>query len=978
MIKIGLLFFFSGFAALIYQLVWFRHLGLIFGNTVHAAATVIAAFMLGLAIGAKAAGRYAQRLRRPIHAFALLEVLIALYALCLPVLFKVILGIYRWGYQNISDAMWFVTPLRFVLAMLILAVPTILMGATLPVLAQGLLRAREHFGRRLGWLYGINTLGAVAGVLASGFILVPALGLAATNGVAIGIDLAVAAGALAVARTWKGAAVKEAEEELPAAGPTNLPVRARCILLAVAASGFLSLAFEVVWFRTLVLIFGSTTYSFSAMLAVFLLGIALGSLILSWLADRMKVALLVFAITEVGIGIYSVWSFYQFDAQPYFLLNYLIEHDFTWGAMIAAKFRIAFFFLFVPTLLFGVDIPIAARAFREYAPNAPRTIGDVYMWNTIGAVLGSVLAGFFLLPRIGMLNSLTLLACLTAVLGIFLAVLQKGFKPLRAAVVLAALAAIAVVMVMPPQWSRKLLAAGPYFTPWKHVQGGEIILDGKLESERLVYFEEGITATVAATRQDDERLLYISDGKVEADTSERSMMLQRMMGHLPMLFHPDPQRAVNIGLGAGVTFGALSCYPLDVLEVVEIEPGAVGVAGVWAPYNDAVLQHPDARVIINDGRNYLLCTTGRYDVITSDPFEPVHSGANNLYTVEHFRTARQRLTEDGIMCQYLPLYELSAEDYSSILASFLTVFPDTLLFYTGDDTILLGFNGAVDVDARRVEKKFSIPAVRESLAGVGIDDPADIFGMFVGDLTGSGLAESQRLNTDNHPYVEFSAPRHALHLTSDINQKVLLDHATPVPVHIVEELDTNNIVLVERNREALLHCLRSNVLRVSGDMEGAFELLKRAYQTAPGNAVIRNQLADLLSSSADELYRQGRRQEAINQYQMVLQLRPDAFWALFKMTEMAMLGGRTDIAGQLVERALESYPDSGIMAALNGKYQFSMGRFNQAMTELERALDLMPDKQAIWDDYDLIRGEIMRIQAQVGEEPPETALPPFN
>jgi tetratricopeptide (TPR) repeat protein len=210
--------------------------------------------------------------------------------------------------------------------------------------------------------------------------------------------------------------------------------------------------------------------------------------------------------------------------------------------------------------------------------------------------------------------------------------------------------------------------------------------------------------------------------------------------------------------------------------------------------------------------------------------------------------------------------------------------------------------------------------------------------------------------------VEFSAPRNALRQTTDINQKVLLEHSTPIPPEITAELTPEEIEHIENEREALLYCLRSNVLRVVGDMQGAVPLLMQAYRTAPDNAVIRNQLADLLSGSARELRQRGQLEEASNQYQMILHLRPDEFWALFNLTELAMLAGNTEFAGQLVDQALQYYPDSGIMAALHGKYLFSMGQYTRAMDEMNRAIALMPEKEAIRNDYNLIRKEITRLQ----------------
>ncbi|MCZ7592756.1 MAG: fused MFS/spermidine synthase [Kiritimatiellae bacterium] len=276
MIFFSLIFFLSGLAALVYQLLWMRQLGFIFGNTVYASATVLTAFMGGLAIGAHLFGRWAERLKNPLRTFAVLEWIIAAYALCIPWLFQLIRVVYRYAYQNISSDLAFLTPLRFVLAILILLIPTIAMGGTLPVLIRGLARSDEQFGARLGWLYGVNTLGAVAGVFISGFYLIPAIGLTYTNVLAASTEVVAGIGAWLFATASKTIPEPVIEPKRASFSWRTMPSASRYAISIATLCGFLSLALEVIWFRSLILVFGSTTYSFTVMLGVFLLGMALG------------------------------------------------------------------------------------------------------------------------------------------------------------------------------------------------------------------------------------------------------------------------------------------------------------------------------------------------------------------------------------------------------------------------------------------------------------------------------------------------------------------------------------------------------------------------------------------------------------------------------------------------------------------------------------------------------------------------------
>jgi spermidine synthase len=286
-----------------------------------------------------------------------------------------------------------------------------------------------------------------------------------------------------------------------------------------------------------------------------------------------------------------------------------------------------------------------------------------------------------------------------------------------------------------------------------------VVLRESLASLELLFYREGTTATVAVTRLLDGRLHFSSDGKVEADTSPQSMVLQRMMGHVPMLLHPNPRRVLNIGLGAGVTSGALSCYPETQLEIADIEPAVTNVAAIWAERNHDLIRRGRHTLFINDGRNHLLVTTNRYDVITSDPFEPVVAGAASLYTVEHFQLARSRLAPGGLMAQFLPLYELSRDDLLMIVRTFARVFPRASVFFTGTDTILLGLTEGAELRLATAAAKFAIPEVRASLAEIGMDRPERLLDMLVMDLEpGDAAIHEGRVNSDNHPFIEFSAP----------------------------------------------------------------------------------------------------------------------------------------------------------------------------------------------------------------------------
>lgn len=366
---ICLLFYFSGIAALTYEVLWVRHLGLIFGNTVYAAATVMMTYMFGLAVGAHYAGRLAKKIKRPVRMFGILEILTALYALCVPLIFDVIQNIYKFIAINVSDSILLLTVVRVLLALVLLLIPTAMMGATLPVLSKGFLMKVDRFGSRLGLLYGINTLGAVSGVLLAGFVFIPQLGMNVSNFVAVGLDSLVGIVSLLLARKFDQSpeVVSGLSVETELLSPIKKSRKAYGLLIALGVSGFISLALEVVWFRALILIFGSTTYSFSAMLGIFLIGLSLGSLIISRYADRFKNPAIIFGCSAMLIGTYSLLSLNWFTKMPEFLLSNLMLSggEPSWEKMIGLKFVITLIFLLVPTLLFGASFTAATKAIRQ-------------------------------------------------------------------------------------------------------------------------------------------------------------------------------------------------------------------------------------------------------------------------------------------------------------------------------------------------------------------------------------------------------------------------------------------------------------------------------------------------------------------------------------------------------------------------------------------------------------------------------------
>ena len=430
------------------------------------------------------------------------------------------------------------------------------------------------------------------------------------------------------------------------------------------------------------------------------------------------------------------------------------------------------------------------------------------------------------------------------------------------------------------------------------------------------------------------------------------MVLQRMMGHIPMLLHPAPRRILNIGLGAGVTSGALACYPGVRLEVADIEPVVTNVAAIWGPLNHDLMHRESLSLVFNDGRNHLLVTTSRYDVITSDPFEPVVAGAASLYSVDHFRLARSRLAPGGLMAQFLPLYELSRDDLLVILRSFLRVFPRSAVFFTGSDTILLGLGDGAELRLASAASKFADPTIRASLAEVGIDRPERLLDMMLMEFEpGRTAVPDGPVNTDDRPTIEFSAPRSALEYQPDANRQVLLASFGDIPARHLSGLTPEVAAEARRGHAALRTLLQAGLLRSSGDTARCVELLRQAAREAPQSPIIRNALTEALSVLAWQAQTAGRLPDAMKAYESILIENETDFWALHNMAQLALRTEQVDLARTHINRGLEAYPRSPLLLALRARLLGATGEPHAACSDLQTALSRLPLRWDLWEEY---------------------------
>lgn len=731
----------SGVSGLVYQVLWQRMLALTFGVSPYATATVLAAFMAGLALGGYLAGRVADRVRRPLVWYGVVEVLIGLSGLLTPWAFVALQDAYAALYTALGGSA--LAPVaRFAMAFAVLLVPTALMGASFPLIVKAALGSREDGGRAIGLLYAVNTLGAVVGTLVAGFYLVGQLGI--TLSIATSAALNVAAGLVAVVvgqRVTAPASGAPRAHEQTDAGVTCPPRLAALLPRLMAVSGFCSLAYEVVWTRLLVLFLETTTYAFTVMLAAFLLGITVGSALVTPLLRRARNGPLLLAGLQAAVAVSSLAAL-QLIARMDGLLARLGANAGD-GPSLAAIGALSFTAMFPPAFFLGMSFPLAVTLFtvgsrRGGGSRVGRQLGSLYAANVFGAIFGALAAGFILVPRLGTETTLLLLAGLNWLAGGLILLADSSTRPSpRLGVGALTLALVGVLGALAPAAYRELLT-------------------GRFPGEQIVWSEEGLetTVTVAATgRGRDQNLAMYLNSFHQANTADWMVFFHRMLGNLPMLVHPDPRRVLVVGLGGGATAGATSRYQDAEVTVVELSRSVVEGARRFRGVNYAVHDQPNVRMVVDDGRNFLLVGGQTWDVITADAIWPTLAGSTNLYSVEYYRLARRSLNDGGVMLQWVNR-DLPEEQHKLLMRTFLAAFPHVSLWFDG--SLLIGSERPLDPSMPWVERKFDWPLSKAALQQVNIRYPEDVRALYL-----AGRAEIERyvgpgpIITDDQPRLEY-------------------------------------------------------------------------------------------------------------------------------------------------------------------------------------------------------------------------------
>jgi spermidine synthase len=791
-----LLYFLSGVAALLYEVVWLRLLTLSMGHTAGAVGTVLAAFMGGLAAGSWVAGRVApsQTREQALRTYAALELTIAACALLLPLGLTAVRPVLAWAYANGAGAGLFETT-RVVLSLLLVSIPAAAMGASYPIgvrcasepgfgsresgfeVHDSELGVRDSgFGvRAAGMLYASNTIGAASGAVLTGFVLLPLLGLFGTTLIGVVLNAIAAIGALLLRRGPFESAERESRSDIAdLEGPRRTAASS-----ALAVSGFVALVYEVTWTRILAMILGPTTYAFSAMLVAFIGGLALGSTIAAALVPRIRRPALWLGVAMMTTAAIALVACARVDSLPLVIAAAAGRPNASFTSVFALQIGLAIALQMPMTVALGTTFPLALAVAAPARGDMPADAAAIYAANTAGAIAGALTASFVLIPRLGLQGSVQFASVAAIAAGLVVAwrslpgpkgpglrvggiglPVPKGLGlPVgRIGATLAAAAATALAVFI-PQWNHERIANGAYrFAP--SLATGDV--ETALEAGRLWYYGEGAAGTVSVRQLLGVTSLAI-DGKVDASNGG-DMLTQKLLAHLPLLLHDNPRTIYIVGLGSGVTLGSALSHPIERATVSEISPEVVAASEAFAKENHQALRDPRTRLIVGDGRSHLLLSAGKYDVIISEPSNPWMAGVSTLFTREFFLAARNRLEPGGILCQWAHTYNISDEDLRSIVATFLSAFPDGSAWLVGEgDLLLIGALGPVRALEEGVLTGWQRPEVAADLAGTGVRDPFSVLTLFVArgrDL--QAYAGGATIQSDNALSLEFSAP-HAIY-----------------------------------------------------------------------------------------------------------------------------------------------------------------------------------------------------------------------
>src|SRR5271169_326392 len=782
-------FFFSGAAGLIYQVAWVKALGLIFGHTVYAVASVLAVFMAGLAAGSAYLGSWSERHAEPVILYAWIEFLVAATGLVSLAGLAGVDFLFVTAHPYVSRLQPLPLVVRLFGAAVVLFIPTFLMGGTLPILVRGITRSSTDLAIRVSQLYGVNTLGAVAGTLLSGFVLLPTVGLRVTIASAAVLNVFAGLIALRFAKEQRNLPVVTT----PRPRLTALPADAHqptfaFLLFLFAVVGGTAFAYEIAWTRLLAITITNSTYAFTLVLATFLAGTVMGSALFQRFSTRSgQVSLTTFSRTQTWLGIAALSSLILFHWIPAVIQPILRATHQTFGGLVLAQSVTSALTGLPLAVIFGFNFPAVVVLLNGRASTSSgrsAAVGRAYAANTIGAVAGSLITGFWLVPWLGSFRVIAF----AAGVNLLLAIALEWRSPPRPSVALAMnfafLLIASVVGSSSFLYNRSLLSLSAVL--YGNSYQGHLTLGEIAATNDLVFLEDGVNDSVAVFRSDNYVALRIN-GKVDASTGDARTQL--LLGHLGAAFAPAPRRVLIIGFGSGMTASAVARYPdVERIDCIEIEPAVVHASPFLETLNRNVLSDPRVHLIFDDARNFLLTSRENYDLIISEPSNPWIAGIATLFTNEYYAAVRHRLSPGGKFVQWVQGYSLAPADLRMIIATLIPHFTEVTLWHAeGPDLLLLGRTEPIPFEFDRLRSLWQNQPLQKDFRAIDVHQPEGLVAYFLlDDAVVRKLGEGGTLNTDDRTLLEYHAPQTLLApgLLAENQQRITQLRKGPLPSNL--------------------------------------------------------------------------------------------------------------------------------------------------------------------------------------------------
>lgn len=922
------LFLASGAAGLVYEVVWARLFKEVFGVTAYAVAAVLATYLAGLALGGWLLGGRADRASKPLRFYGLLELGIGATALVGTLILRVLEPLHEAAAVRLAPGSPALLLIRVLLASLVVLPPTFLMGATLPAMTRVFVDRIGSVGRELGLLYSLNTAGAVGGSLLAGFVVVRAAGVHPTLWLAAAANFAVGASALALAARSPAAVSATEQRAAPISGGNA------GLLLAVAFSGVVTLALEVIWTRVLVLVVGSSTHAFVTMLSAFLVGIALGSALARLFVGRIEDARRAFGWVQAGIAASTLATIPLMNALVTQAQQWMFALEGRWLALSFGRFAIAFLIMLVPTTFIGMVFPLAGALRVRRLGALGGELGQVYGALTLGNIAGALLGAFVLLPAAGMQRGIVLATAASVASAVW------GFWPapgIRRSWLRTAPALLAAML-----WTGLLLFWHP--RPFSSVEEGP--------ADPVLFYQEGLVSTVKVLQRssDARQLVMLVDGVRIGQSSAGIDNKQQVLAHFPFLLRPGrpPAHVLSIGLGTGILIGEVARHPgVEAIEGVELSRSVIAGAEQFAAYSGDVLHNPKVRIVEDDGVSYLKRSPARYDAIISDGKSRLGQAGNApFYAEEYYRSALRHLARGGLMIQWMPLEEV-AEDLRIIVRTFAGVFPHAYLFLAHDSCFLVGMEEPLVLDLPQLQRELDAPAA-ERLRRYGWRHAAEVASLLIADGASAKawLAQEDTINSLERPVLEFYSPRAlAAPAAARLGENAAALAAIREGALRGVRLSGADPVALQASGRAVGHLLSALALlglRDPARLEDSVALLRRAAEEAPVGGVIRSWVAASLTALGLELEERGDPARAFSLYRSAVDAWPESVPAHLQLGRTWAMQRRFPEAAAEFRKALELNPDSGAAHRALGKLLGEAGQPEQAAAHYREALRIAP------------------------------------